>query len=194
MLIVPGGIASRVGLKRADSKIWFQDGWQEFLERFSVRVGYFLVFRYEGNSSFNVFIYNLPSSEINYQFHALSGIEMPKRGKQNHIFEEMEDDEPEPLNHQSFNKSFNSPTGNCFGGSKHYNSLDFSSGRSLRQSLGSDDFHAGNHSTRDVGVQFDTLELRNSLDAIALHSLGTDLQSLKKPGKKKRKIDPSKIF
>ncbi|GMI88204.1 REPRODUCTIVE MERISTEM 39, REDUCED VERNALIZATION RESPONSE 1 [Hibiscus trionum] len=52
-LTVPDGHVWRVGIKKADNKVWFQEGWQEFLERYYIRVGYVLVFRYEGNSAFS---------------------------------------------------------------------------------------------------------------------------------------------
>ncbi|XP_017971809.1 PREDICTED: B3 domain-containing transcription factor VRN1 isoform X4 [Theobroma cacao] len=52
-LTVPDGHVWRVGIKKADNKVWFQEGWQEFVERYYIRVGYFLIFRYEGNSAFS---------------------------------------------------------------------------------------------------------------------------------------------
>ncbi|XP_022749180.1 B3 domain-containing transcription factor VRN1-like isoform X3 [Durio zibethinus] len=52
-LTVPDGHVWRVGIKKADNKVWFQEGWQEFVERYYIRVCYFLVFRYEGNSAFS---------------------------------------------------------------------------------------------------------------------------------------------
>ncbi|KAJ9135585.1 hypothetical protein P3X46_032753 [Hevea brasiliensis] len=56
------------------------------MERYSIRVGYFLVFRYEGHAVFTVHIFNLSASEINYQSNALSG-------RRYLAFEEMEDDD-----------------------------------------------------------------------------------------------------
>ncbi|WRX14356.1 B3 DNA binding domain - like 10 [Theobroma cacao] len=71
--------------------MWFDSGWNVFVEYYSICVGYslvlryegnshsnvhvynlaicvmyFLVFRYNGNSHFNVHVYNLAASEINY--------------------------------------------------------------------------------------------------------------------------------
>ncbi|KAL9309128.1 hypothetical protein AtNW77_Chr1g0048681 [Arabidopsis thaliana] len=42
------------GLRKANNKIWFQDGWQEFVNRFSIRIG----FRYK----VTVYIFNLSST------------------------------------------------------------------------------------------------------------------------------------
>ncbi|XP_022763319.1 B3 domain-containing transcription factor VRN1-like isoform X2 [Durio zibethinus] len=90
-LTVPDGHVWRVGIKKADNKIWFQEGWQEFVERYYIRVGYLLIFRYEGNSGFSVSIFNLYNSEINYQTNALVGTQY-NHGKL-YPFEELEDDE-----------------------------------------------------------------------------------------------------
>ncbi|KAE8706592.1 B3 domain-containing transcription factor VRN1 [Hibiscus syriacus] len=69
-LTVPDGHVWRVGIKKTDNKVWFKEGWQEFVERYYIRVGYFLIFRYEENSVFRVSIFNLYNSEINYQTNA----------------------------------------------------------------------------------------------------------------------------
>ncbi|EEF43356.1 DNA binding protein, putative [Ricinus communis] len=85
-LSVPGGPVWPVGLIKADDKFWFREGWQEFMERYSIRVGYFLVFRYEGHSVFTVHIFNLSASEINYQSNNTAG-------RRYLLFEDMEDDD-----------------------------------------------------------------------------------------------------
>lgn len=90
-LTVPDGHVWRVGLIKADNKVWFQEGWYEFMERYSIRTGYLLIFRYEGSSAFNVSIFNLPISEINYH----SPSELFKQGKL-YAFEELEDDDATP--------------------------------------------------------------------------------------------------
>lgn len=91
-LTVPDGHVSRVGLKKADNKIWFQEGWQEFIERYSIRVGFFLIFRYEGNSAFSVSIFNLSSSEIFYHSSSFGGAQAFGHGRQ-YPFEELEDED-----------------------------------------------------------------------------------------------------
>ncbi|KAL5788441.1 hypothetical protein ACOSP7_005390 [Xanthoceras sorbifolium] len=133
-LTVPNGYVSRVGLRRLDNKVWFYDGWQEFMERFSIGVGYFLVFRYQGNSAFNVYIFNLPSSEINYQSNALSSTVAANHSRQYHIFAEMEDDDSEYSDQLTLNKNINSPgLQNLFSGSKYNNSINYASEGNLHQ-------------------------------------------------------------
>ncbi|KAH9656323.1 B3 domain-containing transcription factor VRN1 [Citrus sinensis] len=160
-LIVPNGMVSRVGLRRLDNKVWFYDGWQEFMERYFIRVGYFLVFRYEGNSAFNVYIFNLPSSEINYQPNALSNFEVPNHSKQYHIFAEMEDDDSEHVDQPTVNKTFNPPSfQNLLNSSKLSNSIN----------------GAGEANLQRLKVK--------------LYSQDGETPKLKKPGRK-RKIDPN---
>ncbi|XP_057439828.1 B3 domain-containing transcription factor VRN1-like isoform X2 [Lotus japonicus] len=90
-LTVPDGNVWRVGLKKADNRIWFVDGWQEFVQRYTIGVGYFLVFLYEGNSSFIVHIFNMSTSEVNYQSAVRSHNEGPIITNYHHIFDDMED-------------------------------------------------------------------------------------------------------
>ncbi|XP_044507128.1 B3 domain-containing transcription factor VRN1 isoform X7 [Mangifera indica] len=134
-LMVPNGNVSRVGLKRVDNKIWFYDGWQEFMERYSIRIGYFLVFKYEGHSSFNVHIYNLPSSEINYHSNPYSRAEAPYHSKQYRIFEEMEDDDSEVGDRSTLSKTFNPPTlQNLLTSSKYDSSMHYAGEANLHRS------------------------------------------------------------
>ncbi|KAF8410594.1 hypothetical protein HHK36_003126 [Tetracentron sinense] len=65
-LKVPSGTVWSLGLRKADDKVWFQNGWQEFVEHYSIRDGHFLVFRYDGNSHFSVLIFDMSASEIMY--------------------------------------------------------------------------------------------------------------------------------
>ncbi|XP_071721646.1 B3 domain-containing transcription factor VRN1 [Rutidosis leptorrhynchoides] len=89
-LKVPDGHVWRIGLQKVDNKIWLTDGLLQFLQRHSIRVGYLLVFRYDGDSSFCVFIFNLAFSEVNYRSNT---IENPNHGRHSRIFEEMEDED-----------------------------------------------------------------------------------------------------
>ncbi|XP_015574597.2 B3 domain-containing transcription factor VRN1 isoform X3 [Ricinus communis] len=65
-LTVPNGRIWVVELEKVNKKLWFCSGWHEFVEYYSIRVGYFLVFRYEGESNFRVCIFDLTVSEIRY--------------------------------------------------------------------------------------------------------------------------------
>ncbi|KAL4347030.1 hypothetical protein GQ457_17G003130 [Hibiscus cannabinus] len=65
-LTVPDGRRWLVELWRDNQRIWLDSGWNAFVEYYSISIGYFLVFKYEGNSQFDVSVYNLKASEINY--------------------------------------------------------------------------------------------------------------------------------
>ncbi|XVF67655.1 hypothetical protein PTKIN_Ptkin10aG0138800 [Pterospermum kingtungense] len=122
-LTVPDGHVWRVGIRKADNKVWFQEGWQEFVERYYIRVGYFLIFRYEGNSAFSVSIFNLYNSEINYQSNAVLGTQY-NHGRQ-YPFEELEDDE-----------CISPALQNLFGGSKPNNCVNWSGEVNLHAAKG----------------------------------------------------------
>ncbi|CAH2053344.1 unnamed protein product [Thlaspi arvense] len=95
-LTVPDGHVWRVGLRKAENKIWFQDGWQEFVDRYSIRIGYLLIFRYEGNSAFSVYIFNLTHSEINYHSTGLMD-SAHNHFKRARLFEDLEDEDAEVM-------------------------------------------------------------------------------------------------
>jgi hypothetical protein len=65
-LTAPNGHLWQVGLVKENMEIWFDDGWQEFMEYHSIHYGYFLVFRYEGNSKFHVLVFDNTATEIQY--------------------------------------------------------------------------------------------------------------------------------
>ncbi|KAG2700944.1 hypothetical protein I3760_06G019800 [Carya illinoinensis] len=66
VLTVPNGCSWKVGLEKAENKIWFHDGWEDFVHQHSIQKGYFLVFKYEGDSNFHVIIFDLTATEIMY--------------------------------------------------------------------------------------------------------------------------------
>ncbi|XP_062112882.1 B3 domain-containing transcription factor VRN1-like [Humulus lupulus] len=65
-LVVPSGQCWQVRLEKADNKIWFKRGWQEFVKFYSICYGNLLVFRYEGESTFHVCIMDRTLTEIDY--------------------------------------------------------------------------------------------------------------------------------
>ncbi|KAK3195631.1 hypothetical protein Dsin_026941 [Dipteronia sinensis] len=65
-LIAPNGRVWRVGLTKDGKRIWFDQGWHDFVEYHSITAGYFLVFKYEKNSNFHVLVFDLSACEINY--------------------------------------------------------------------------------------------------------------------------------
>lgn len=215
-LNVPDGHVWRVGLKRADNKLWFHDGWQEFVERYAIRVGYFLVFRYEGNSAFSVYIFNLTTSEINYQSNAISSSEAMYR-KRYKLFEEIEDEDyaeflgssprcvaPDSLKNKYYaeyadqltpGKGFSPPLlQNLFNGSKLKNCINWSNEGNLHPGKVAGSLYAGNQSTRDIGVQFNVVDIKKPVDEVKLHNSEENVQRIKKSMKKKRKIEPSKLL
>jgi hypothetical protein len=51
-------------LEKANGDIWFNDGWQDFMEFHSLYYGYFLVIGYKGNSKFHVLVFDNTATEI----------------------------------------------------------------------------------------------------------------------------------
>ncbi|KAF7810929.1 B3 domain-containing transcription factor VRN1-like isoform X2 [Senna tora] len=209
-LTVPDGNVWRVGLKKADNKIWFHDGWQDFAQRYSIGVGYFLVFRYEGNSLFNVHIFHLATSEINYQLGTRNNNEGPYFTNQHHIFDEMEDEDsieylgsapshlsPGALQNKPFTgsvdqltpgKNYTPPSlQNLFNGSK-LNSVNWGDSGNALSSKGANS--QKNQLTRDIGVQFNAAEFKRSTEELKLHSSNEQTERVKKTVRKKRRIDP----
>ncbi|TXG64438.1 hypothetical protein EZV62_011432 [Acer yangbiense] len=67
-LTVPNGRVWQVGLTKEERKIWFHDGWHEFVQYHSISTGYFLVFKYGKKSTFNVLIFDMTACEIQYPY------------------------------------------------------------------------------------------------------------------------------
>lgn len=67
LLRVPGGSTWTIELeKRNDGMVLLWKGWQEFAEYYSIGHGHLIVFKYKGNSTFCVIIFNKSASEIDY--------------------------------------------------------------------------------------------------------------------------------
>lgn len=82
-LTVPNGRMWLVELKKHNHKLWFDNGWHEFVRHCSIHVGYFLIFRYQGDSNFDVYIFDLATSEIEYPWNTRSSLQAPDdHGKQ----------------------------------------------------------------------------------------------------------------
>ncbi|GAB2285204.1 hypothetical protein Dimus_019655 [Dionaea muscipula] len=60
------GIVLEVELVKSGDELWLRRGWDQFMKAFSIGYGYFLVFRYEGNSRFHVIIFDLSATEVEY--------------------------------------------------------------------------------------------------------------------------------
>ncbi|KAK7404473.1 hypothetical protein VNO78_05391 [Psophocarpus tetragonolobus] len=206
-LSVPDGSDWRVGLKKADNKYWLLDGWQEFVQRYSISVGYLLVFKYEGKSSFKVHIFNVATSEIDYQSAMRSSNEGTHFANRLKCFEEMEDEDsieisdsspshlaPGSLQNKALagsvdkmtpGKSYTAPAlQNLFNGSK-LNSIKWGEGsnaHSIRSGNSLD-----NRLTRDIGLQFNAVEFKRSTEELKLRA--SIEERMKKTARKKRKSD-----
>ncbi|KAL2347861.1 hypothetical protein Fmac_001861 [Flemingia macrophylla] len=207
-LTVPDGSLWRIGLKKADNKICFVDGWQDFVQRYSIGVGYLLVFMYEGNSSFIVHIFNLSTSEVNYQSAMRNHNEGACFANYHHIFDEMEDVDsldssspflsPGALQNKVFAgsvdqltpaKSHTPALQNLFNGGSKLNRVNWGDGGSAFSLKGSNS--QGNQSTtRDIGVQFNAVEFKRSTEELKLRYSSNE-EAVNKTAKKKRKSEPN---
>ncbi|XP_059668852.1 B3 domain-containing transcription factor VRN1-like [Cornus florida] len=99
ILTVPTGHVSHVGLEKADKMLWFCDGWQQFMEHQSISRGYFLVFEYKGNTSFDVLIFDLTATEIQYSCTIRRSSKENNNGKLIELSddEEIEDDDSDEM-------------------------------------------------------------------------------------------------
>ncbi|KGN53194.1 hypothetical protein Csa_015033 [Cucumis sativus] len=69
VLIVPNGGVWEVGLEKFNGQIWFNHSWNKFIDYYSIDYGFLLIFKYEGNSSFHVLIFDTTTFEIQYPHH-----------------------------------------------------------------------------------------------------------------------------
>ncbi|KAK6253599.1 hypothetical protein QUC31_015319 [Theobroma cacao] len=100
--VLPNGRKWKIGLTKADDRIWLDDGWHEFIEYNSIRYGYFLVFRYEKDSTFHVIIFDNSACEVDYPSYVPSNDEELTDGEsEKHSIHQdsktEEDDSPEVL-------------------------------------------------------------------------------------------------
>ncbi|XP_031280992.1 B3 domain-containing transcription factor VRN1-like [Pistacia vera] len=65
-LTLPNGRVWQVGVVKERGKIWFGNGWSEFVENHSINTGHLLVFRFRSNSNFHVVIFDKSAFEIEY--------------------------------------------------------------------------------------------------------------------------------
>ncbi|XP_004244892.1 B3 domain-containing protein Os01g0905400 [Solanum lycopersicum] len=66
-LEVPTGAIWKVELlQNSNGTKYLNNGWNQFKEYYSIAIGYFLLFQYNGNSHFSVCIFDLSASEIEY--------------------------------------------------------------------------------------------------------------------------------
>lgn len=82
---LPCGLEWKMELRKFDGRVCLHKGWPEFVKHYSIALGHFLVFRYEGNSRFHAFIFDKTAVEIDYPIN-LSHSDAPN-------VEEIKDDE-----------------------------------------------------------------------------------------------------
>ncbi|XP_065854998.1 B3 domain-containing transcription factor VRN1-like [Euphorbia lathyris] len=73
----PNGRKWAVELENIDGKLWFHNGWHEFVDYYSIRAGHLLVFEYEGESNFYVRVFDLRVSEVSYPCHSSGSLQKP---------------------------------------------------------------------------------------------------------------------
>ncbi|MCI49834.1 B3 domain-containing protein, partial [Trifolium medium] len=54
----PSGVLWNIGLKTKDDTVYFVDGWERFVKDHSLKENDFLLFKYNGESLFEVFIFD----------------------------------------------------------------------------------------------------------------------------------------
>lgn len=65
-LSLPTGLVWKVAISRSQNKLYFTQGWEEFLVHNAIKLGYFLEFEHRGNCNFRVHIFDLSCCEIDY--------------------------------------------------------------------------------------------------------------------------------
>ena len=65
-LKTPNGEKWKLNLVKSNGKIWFANGWKEFVDHHSLAHGHLLLFRYEKTSLFEVHIFDKSALEISY--------------------------------------------------------------------------------------------------------------------------------
>ncbi|XP_058069227.1 B3 domain-containing protein Os03g0212300-like [Magnolia sinica] len=63
----------RVGLKVEDGRMFFRHGWREFIKHHDIQEGYFLVFKYNGKSHFDVEVFDKSACLKKYDSYDLRG-------------------------------------------------------------------------------------------------------------------------
>ena len=65
-LVLPNGDKWEVNWIKRDHDVWFQKGWENFAQHYSMSYGHFLVFRFETSSQFQVTIFDKSALELDY--------------------------------------------------------------------------------------------------------------------------------
>ncbi|CAA2979834.1 B3 domain-containing transcription factor VRN1-like [Olea europaea subsp. europaea] len=60
------GIIVTIRLERDNGRIYFEDGWEQFFDHHNLQDAHVLVFEYNGNSTFNMTIFDHSGLEVTY--------------------------------------------------------------------------------------------------------------------------------
>ncbi|XP_030517484.2 B3 domain-containing transcription factor VRN1-like [Rhodamnia argentea] len=75
LLMVPGSLTWTIEIEKCnDDAVWLWKGWREFMQHYSIGDGHLIVFKYKGNSTFSVIIFNKSASEIDYSSSSISNL------------------------------------------------------------------------------------------------------------------------
>ncbi|KAI6701263.1 hypothetical protein NL676_015587 [Syzygium grande] len=176
-LTTPSSGIWQVGLRKANQRLWFDGGWQRFIEHHSVCAGYFLVFQYERNSNFLVYMFNLTAS-TEFAHTILGRSEELSHGKQvafpleqnqesSNILKVRKLSPAFPISSYSRNKASTDLVNqkrsdhiySVINLEDHKHEID---GKNLLSRNHSDFLHLKGNNTRDIGVQVDVNELREA--------------------------------
>ncbi|KAJ6916146.1 B3 domain-containing transcription factor VRN1-like [Populus alba x Populus x berolinensis] len=86
---VPSGATWKVELLKHKDEVSFAKGWEKFIAYYSIDYGDFLVFEYQGNSLFNVFIIDKSFTEVGDPWNNTDAAESNQEDK----LEDHEDDD-----------------------------------------------------------------------------------------------------
>uniref|UniRef100_M1DZJ7 TF-B3 domain-containing protein n=1 Tax=Solanum tuberosum TaxID=4113 RepID=M1DZJ7_SOLTU len=67
-LEVPSGQVWEVEVQHSEGQIWLAKGWEDFCDYYSISCGHFLMFGYNAHSCFDVTIFDLSATEIEYPY------------------------------------------------------------------------------------------------------------------------------
>ncbi|XVE49124.1 hypothetical protein DITRI_Ditri01bG0057200 [Diplodiscus trichospermus] len=166
-LAVPSGRIWLVELRKDNKRMWLDSGWNVFVEYYSICVGYFLVFKYEGNSHFNVHVYNLKASEINYLSNSLTNSQEPGRDK--HLKDIEDGDFTEIMGPQPTCSSLYFSTDKDFDECLDHDRKKYKNSSCQLQRNNVRDSQATFQSTPENGIQFSRVELTSTADEGGLH-------------------------
>lgn len=211
-LVVPNGYRWVLELKRHGRSLWFEDGWHDFVKHHCIQVGQLLVFRFEGNSVFNFYMFNLtaisndPCNTSNASFEQIDGEQCPvtlgKEAEYKKLVEIFGTSSPDPSprtsgqkalyefpDQQKFNESCN---GTSFTNIVRW--FDMAKLRPLKDCdnpLKDLDKLQLLNSNRDIGIQFNGDEFAKARENLDSHFSDETDEGAKK---KKLKVEPSKFY